>query len=94
MSNRLDNPERPGDVTTIWRDGEVIRRSPAGVLRRFPHVSPLPEADVRERHESNDELRGITAEDRRKERFAAMDERDQRGPGEREHRINAAGDQW
>lgn len=36
--------DRPGDVTTIWRDGEVLRQSPWGKLQVRSSVPPLPES--------------------------------------------------
>jgi hypothetical protein len=38
-TQRLD--ERPGDVTTIWRDGDVVRQSPGQRARVFPSIAPL-----------------------------------------------------
>lgn len=35
--------ERPGVVTIVWRDGEVLRLTPWGSIRGLPRIDPLPE---------------------------------------------------
>lgn len=34
-------PEPRGDITTIWRDGEVWRESPNGKIRQLNPIPPL-----------------------------------------------------
>lgn len=38
-------PEPPGDITTIWRDGTVVRQTHHGRTIALQPVAPLPESD-------------------------------------------------
>jgi hypothetical protein len=35
--------ERPGAVTTIWRDGEIYRTDPWGRTKRLRPIAPVPD---------------------------------------------------
>jgi len=34
--------ERPGQITTVWADGNVTRQSPSGAVTARPSVPPIP----------------------------------------------------
>ena len=38
--------EPPGEVTTIWRDGEVLRTDTWQRVRSLPSIAPLPDVDA------------------------------------------------
>lgn len=38
--------EPPGEVTTIWRDGEVVRETPGQRARVRPCADPIPEREA------------------------------------------------
>lgn len=37
-------PEPPGEITTVWRSGEVWREYPNGRAKQLPDIDPLPVA--------------------------------------------------